>query len=57
VAVAENLCWDLANILNIFSFWKIEGKIARQIMMTIVYRSNGIFVWHTNKANGTTGKN
>jgi hypothetical protein len=37
--------------------WKIEGKIAEQIMTTFVYRSNGIFLWHTNKANGITGKN
>jgi hypothetical protein len=57
MTLAETLCWALANIWKIFGFWKIEGKISRQIMMTFVYRSNGIFVWNTNKANGTTGKN
>jgi hypothetical protein len=57
MTLAETLCWALANILKIFGFWKIEAKIAWQLMMTFVYRSNDIFVWHTNKANGTTGKN
>jgi hypothetical protein len=48
------LSWD---ILKIFGLDNRRKNTQTKLMMTFVYRSNDIFLWHTNKANGATGKN
>jgi hypothetical protein len=35
--VAENAAWNLANILKIFVFLKVEGKTVNLVLMSFVY--------------------